>query len=122
MLETWRRKRRSRAKATREKRKRTQASRKIRRRKEGKGQKKSGGLERQNQGREAQMLEMWERRPPNEQMSKEEGGVVLTNGGRVIAVTTLDNDRNHAIQKSMLSIESIDFAGKYYRKDIGFDL
>lgn len=47
---------------------------------------------------------------------------VVTNGGRVIAVTSLDTDHHKAIAKSMLSIESIDFEGKYFRGDIGFDL
>ncbi len=54
--------------------------------------------------------------------TKMENGKVVTNGGRVIAVTSLDHDRQKAIDKSMLSIESIDFKGKYYRQDIGFDL
>ena len=52
--------------------------------------------------------------------SKEEQ--VITNGGRVIAVTSLAQNHHEAIAASMKSIESISFEGKYYRKDIGFDL
>jgi len=54
--------------------------------------------------------------------TKIDDGQVVTNGGRVIAVTSLDKDRQKAIDKSMSAIESIDFKGKYYRSDIGFDL
>jgi len=54
--------------------------------------------------------------------TKIENDKVVTNGGRVIAVTSLDTDHHLAIAKSMLSIESINFEGKYFRGDIGFDL
>ena len=47
---------------------------------------------------------------------------VITNGGRVIAVTSLAPNHHKAVATSMKSIESISFDGKYYRKDIGFDL
>lgn len=47
---------------------------------------------------------------------------VVTNGGRVIAVTSFGSNHMEATHKSLLTIESIDFKGKYYRKDIGFDL
>lgn len=49
-------------------------------------------------------------------------GKVVTNGGRVIAVTTLDNDPEKALQSSLNMAEKIQFEGKYYRKDIGKDL
>jgi len=54
--------------------------------------------------------------------TKINNGQVITNGGRVIAVTSLAENHQEAIAKSMKSIESIRFEGKYYRKDIGFDL
>jgi len=54
--------------------------------------------------------------------TKASDGRVITNGGRVIAVTSLADNHQEAIKKSMKSIESISFEGKYYRKDIGFDL
>ncbi len=49
-------------------------------------------------------------------------GKVVTNGGRVIAVTALAENMELAISKSMLKSEEIDFNGKFYRKDIGQDL
>lgn len=47
---------------------------------------------------------------------------IVTNGGRVIAVTSLGNDIASAIAISLKNAEKIDFEGKYYRKDIGKDL
>lgn len=54
--------------------------------------------------------------------TKEKGGVVVTNGGRVMALTTLADSKEEAIKISNANAEKIDFAGKYYRGDIGFDL
>jgi phosphoribosylamine--glycine ligase len=47
---------------------------------------------------------------------------VLTNGGRVMAVTSLDNTLQGAIEKSYRSISKLTFESMYYRKDIGQDL
>ena len=49
-------------------------------------------------------------------------GKVLTHGGRVIAVTSLDNDFKKAIKKSYQEIAKLSFDRMYYRTDIGFDL
>lgn len=49
-------------------------------------------------------------------------GALVTNGGRVIAVTSLDLDYKKAIKKSYQNIEKLHFDTMYYRKDIGFDL
>lgn len=54
--------------------------------------------------------------------TKTENGKVVTNGGRVIAITSYDNDFQKAIKKSYQSIEKLNFDKMYYRKDIGFDL
>lgn len=53
-------------------------------------------------------------------ISKE--GKILTNGGRVLAVTTLNHDFKKAVEVSLKNVEEISFEGKYYRRDIGFDL
>lgn len=52
----------------------------------------------------------------------EKGDDVVTNGGRVIAVTSYGADKDEAVAKSMVNAAKITFTGKYYRKDIGFDL
>ena len=49
-------------------------------------------------------------------------GEILTNGGRVIAVTSLGDDHKKALKKSYKLLDKITFEGMYYRKDIGFDL
>ncbi len=47
---------------------------------------------------------------------------ILTNGGRVLAVTSLGENHKNALVKSYKTLEEISFQGMYYRKDIGFDL
>lgn len=49
-------------------------------------------------------------------------GKVLTNGGRVISVTSLADTLEEALQKSFRSVEKIRYEGKYFRRDIGKDL
>ncbi len=51
-----------------------------------------------------------------------EAGRIVTNGGRVMAVTSFGNDFKQALQKSYRNIEKIEFEGMNYRKDLGFDL
>ncbi|WP_457615922.1 phosphoribosylamine--glycine ligase [Lutibacter sp.] len=47
---------------------------------------------------------------------------LLTNGGRVIAITSYGRNFKEALQKSYQNITKISFDGMNYRKDIGFDL
>ncbi|WP_413510910.1 phosphoribosylamine--glycine ligase [Myroides odoratus] len=47
---------------------------------------------------------------------------VVTNGGRVLAVTSYGNSYNEALKKSYQNIDKLNFDKIYYRKDIGFDL
>lgn len=49
-------------------------------------------------------------------------GKICTNGGRVLAVTSLGDSIENAVSKSFDTIEQIEYAGKYYRRDIGKDL
>lgn len=51
-----------------------------------------------------------------------ENDKLLTNGGRVIAVTSFGENIQEALNISYKNIEKINFSGKYFRKDIGFDL
>jgi len=53
--------------------------------------------------------------------TKEADGKVVTNGGRVLCATALDEDLDNAINKSRDAIEEIEFEGKYFRRDIGFE-
>lgn len=54
--------------------------------------------------------------------TKEENGKLLSNGGRVMAITSLRDTLQEALAASMEKAESIQFDKKYYRKDLGFDL
>lgn len=45
----------------------------------------------------------------------------VTNGGRVMAVSSLGNSLNEALERSYQSINLIQFQGKVYRNDIGFE-
>ena len=47
---------------------------------------------------------------------------LVTNGGRVIAVTSLGNSMKEALAATYRNAAKIEFEGKYFRKDIGFDL
>lgn len=47
---------------------------------------------------------------------------VVTNGGRVLALTSLDTNWKEALKKSYKAAEKVNFEGVYYRRDIGFDL
>lgn len=46
----------------------------------------------------------------------------LTNGGRVMAITSFGDTIDEALKKSYASIENIHFENMNFRKDIGFDL
>ncbi len=46
---------------------------------------------------------------------------IVTNGGRVLAVTSLGNSLSEAVSKSMKTAENVNFEGKYFRTDIGFE-
>ncbi len=54
--------------------------------------------------------------------TKLDGDSVLTNGGRVISITTSGEDINSCRTKAYEIADSVDFEGKYFRRDIGLDL
>ena len=49
-------------------------------------------------------------------------GQVVTNGGRVIAVSSYGKDKAEALQKSFEEAQKIQFTDRYFRRDIGQDL
>jgi len=53
--------------------------------------------------------------------TKQVADTVVTNGGRVLAVTSFGENIGVAVQKSKLVLEQIHFDGMYYRKDIGYE-
>lgn len=54
--------------------------------------------------------------------TKANGSQILTNGGRVLAITAVGNDFKDALKISYKYGKIIDFEGKYYRTDLGKDL
>ncbi len=52
----------------------------------------------------------------------QEGGIIKSNGGRVLAVTSVQNTQFEALQCATADAARIYFDGKYFREDIGFDL
>lgn len=51
-----------------------------------------------------------------------DGPAVMTNGGRVLAITSYGKDLSVALRRSYDTAEKIEFENAYYRTDIGFDV
>lgn len=49
-------------------------------------------------------------------------GELVTQGGRVMAISSYGADKDEALARSYANANKISFDGKYFRKDIGFDL
>lgn len=54
--------------------------------------------------------------------TKAESGKILTNGGRVMAITSLADNIFEALEQSYRNAEAIRFDRKYFRRDLGSDL
>ena len=50
-----------------------------------------------------------------------EGDTVVTNGGRVLAVTSFGDNITEAAEQSNYMLEQVYFEGMYYRNDIGYE-
>jgi phosphoribosylamine--glycine ligase len=54
--------------------------------------------------------------------TKKLGNKLVTSGGRVLAVTSTGSGMKEALSNCYLGTEAVHFEGKYFRRDIGFDL
>lgn len=54
--------------------------------------------------------------------TKEDAGRILTNGGRVLAITSYGENMTEALEQSYTNAQLVNYEGKYFRSDIGFDL
>ena len=53
--------------------------------------------------------------------TKQQGNDIVTDGGRVVAVTAMSDNIQKAVEKSIQKMESISFEGMNFRNDIGFE-
>jgi phosphoribosylamine--glycine ligase len=53
--------------------------------------------------------------------TKKEGDDIVTNGGRVLAVTSFAENITEAVEQSNYMLEQLYFEGMYYRTDIGYE-
>ncbi len=83
----------------------------------------SGGYpETYEKGKEITGLESVTESIPFHAGTKSVNEKVHTNGGRVIAVSSMGRNTKEALEKSYTSLAKISYEAMYYRKDIGFDL
>lgn len=51
-----------------------------------------------------------------------ENNLIKTSGGRVMAITSYGDTMEEALKNAYANVKHVDFEGKYYRNDLGFDL
>lgn len=73
-------------------------------------------------GREITMNTLPEEVIPFHAGTKLNKGKVVTNGGRVIAMTAMGADLDEALETAFAAVRAVSFEGAYWRKDIGADL
>jgi len=54
--------------------------------------------------------------------TKSDNGHIVTNGGRVLAVSSYGENKDEALARSFKNAKTIQYEKKYFRGDIGFDL
>ena len=54
--------------------------------------------------------------------TKQQDDQIVTNGGRVISVSAKGDNIPEVLKKAYQQVDKISFEGKFYRKDLGFDL
>ncbi|MFM8361387.1 MAG: phosphoribosylamine--glycine ligase [Haliscomenobacter sp.] len=52
---------------------------------------------------------------------RDSSGALLSDGGRVVALTSLADTLKEALDSSKVAAEGIEFEGRYYRRDIGYE-
>ncbi|KAB7731622.1 phosphoribosylamine--glycine ligase [Rudanella paleaurantiibacter] len=83
----------------------------------------SGGYpEAYEKGKEITALDQLEEVTAFHAGTAESDGRVVTNGGRVLAMTAVANSLENAVRRSQEAARTVQFDGKQYRKDIGLDL
>lgn len=83
----------------------------------------SGGYpEAYEKGKEITGLEMVEGSTIFHAGAKKVDDTIVTSGGRVMAVTSMDENWNNALTMSYVNAAMVQFDGMYFRSDIGFDL
>lgn len=83
----------------------------------------SGGYpETYEKGKQIDGLSLVEGSIPFHAGTTRKGEQVLTNGGRVLALTSFGDSIPEAVKTSLKNAERVTFDGKYYRRDIGLDL